>query len=115
MLGIPLRYLLQHPVSGVMDLAADPVEVWTTIRETYLYQREQRLPQCQYESEDDWEKQLHACLGVEWPCKLTAEFWNLWSDVIKDMENKGIHAGPMSFQSWNDGDAGFVRTIWCLV
>jgi hypothetical protein len=30
MLGIPLRYLLKHPVISVADLAADPVEIWTT-------------------------------------------------------------------------------------
>jgi len=95
-------------------LATDPLEVWTTIRETYVAQREQRAPQCQYELKDDWEKRLHAYLGVGWPCELTAEFWSLWPGVIKELETKGIHAGPMSFQSWNDGDAGLVRTIWCL-
>jgi len=115
MFGIPLRYLLKHPVSGVMDLAADPLEALTTIRETYLYGREQRRPQCQYESEDDWERHLHTSLGVEWPCPLTTEFWSLWSKVIKEIEARGIKAGPMSFQGWNDGDAGFVRTIWCLI
>jgi hypothetical protein len=32
MLGIPVRYLLKHPVIAGVDLAADPVEVWTTIK-----------------------------------------------------------------------------------
>ena len=32
MLGIPLRYLLKHPVIAVADLAADPLQVWTTIQ-----------------------------------------------------------------------------------
>ena len=28
-LGIPIRYLLKHPIIGVADLAADPLEVCT--------------------------------------------------------------------------------------
>jgi len=34
--------------------------------------------------------------------------------VTRELEAKGIQAGPQSFGSWNDGDAGFVRAIWCL-
>jgi len=34
--------------------------------------------------------------------------------VISELEAKGIRAGPESFGSWNDGDAGLVRAIWCL-
>ncbi len=71
MLGIPLRYLLKHPVTGIADLVADPIEIWTTIREAYAEKREERA--------------------------------------------KGIRAGPESFQWWNDGDAGLVRAIWCLM
>ncbi len=114
MLGIPLRYLLKHPVIGVADLAADPLQVWTTIQDTYLAQREQRRPQCQYDSDDNWEQRLHDSLGVSWPCTVTSEFWDLWPEVIRDLEAKGIRAGPESFQGWNDGDAGLARAIWCL-
>ena len=35
--------------------------------------------------------------------------------MIKELEAKGVRAGPESFKGWNDGDAGFVRAIWCLV
>ena len=41
--------------------------------------------------------------------------WDLWPKVIAELHAKGIHAGPESFKRWNDGDAGFVRAIWCLV
>jgi hypothetical protein len=34
--------------------------------------------------------------------------------VIEELESKGIRAGPMSFLSSNDGDAAFVRALWCL-
>jgi hypothetical protein len=114
MLGIPLRYLLKHPVTAVADLAADPLEIWTTIHDSYVAQREQRRAQCRYESDDNWEQRLHEALGVSWLCNATAEFWNLWPEVINELEAKGIRAGPESFQFWIDGDAGLVRAIWCL-
>ncbi|MGB8321372.1 MAG: class I SAM-dependent methyltransferase [Candidatus Acidiferrum sp.] len=114
MLGLPLHYLLKHPMEGIAILASDPLEVWTRVQESYVAQREERGPHCQYESDENWERRLHEQLGVPWPCKLTQEFWKLWSEVMNELEAKGICAGPQSFGSWNDGDAGFVRTIWCL-
>jgi hypothetical protein len=59
MLGIPIRYLLKHPVTGVADLLADPIETWTTIREAYVEKRDERRPQCPYEPDLSWEQQLH--------------------------------------------------------
>jgi hypothetical protein len=115
MLGLPLRYLLKHPVSGVADLAADPLEIWSTMYDDYVYMREQREPRFQYESDNGWELRLHEALRVASPCDATSEFWNLWPEVIAELEAKGIRAGPESFLSWNDGDAGFVRAVWCLI
>src|SRR6202048_739975 len=114
MLGIPLRYLLKHPVMGLADLATDPLEIWTTIYDVYVAQREQRGPQCRYKSDVNWEQRLHEALGVPWPCNAVSEFWDLWPKVISELEAKEIRAGPESFQHWNDGDAGLVRAIWCL-
>jgi hypothetical protein len=113
MLGIPLRYLLKHPLA-VADLAADPLETLTKLRDTYVDEHEQRGPRCRYEADVDWEHGMHTHLGVPWPCPLTAEFWGLWQEVVAELEAKGIHPGPESFGSWNDGDAGLVRAIWCL-
>jgi hypothetical protein len=114
MLGLPLHYLLKNPAVGLAVLASDPLEVWTRVQETYVSQREQRRPQCPYEADQNWERQLHAHLGVEWPCRFAAEFHGLWSEVVAELEAKGIRPGPESFGSWNDGDAGLVRAIWCL-
>ena len=114
MLGLPLHYLLKHPIEGMELIAFEPREVWTRVHETYVAQREQQRPQCPYEAAQDWERQLHEQLGVSWPCKLTQEFWALWAEVVKELEAGGIQAGPQSVGSWNDGDAGLVRAIWCL-
>ena len=115
MLGIPLRYLLKHPVMGVAELAADPLQTWMTIQDEYVAARERNRPQCPYQSDDHWERRLHDALGVPWPCQVASEFWSVWHDVIEELEAKGIKAGPESFQSWNDGDAGLTRALWCLV
>jgi hypothetical protein len=114
MLGLPLHYLMKHPLAGMATLASDPREIWSRVQETYLAEREQRGPQCRYESDENWERRLHDHLGVAWPCNLASEFWTLWSEVVRELKVKGVEAGPQSFGSWNDGDAGFVRAIWCL-
>jgi len=114
MLGLPLHYLLKHPFQGMADLASDPLEVWTRVEESYLAEREQRGPQCQYKCDENWEHWLHDRLGVAWPCNLIHEFWPLWHQVVRELEAEGIRPGPESFGSWNDGDAGLARAIWCV-
>src|SRR5271170_5125494 len=58
-LGLPLHYLLKHPMVGMTILASNPLEVWTRVQETYVAQREARGPQCQYEPDENWERRLH--------------------------------------------------------
>jgi len=113
MLGVPLRYLLKHPLAA-RELAADPIDVFTRARDIYIAQRELRGPECRYEPAPDWEPRLHAYLGATWPCPLISEFRELWPRVMSELQTRGIRPGPESFASWNDGDAGFVRAIWCV-
>ncbi len=54
------------------------------------------------------------CWDYHGRARVATEFWDLWPEIIRELEAKGIRAGPESFQSWNDGDAGLVRAIWCL-
>jgi hypothetical protein len=113
MLGVPVRYLLRNP-RAIVDLAAHPLELGTKVVDTYVAEQEQRRPECPYDSDEKWEQRLHEHLGVQWPCEMAAEFRSLWPQVMKELEAKGIQAGPESFGSWNDGDAGLVRAVWCL-
>jgi hypothetical protein len=115
MLGIPVRYFLKHPVTTVADVSADPLQLWMTIQDEYAAVRETSRPKCLYESDEKWEQRLHESLGVPWPCSAASEFWALWPELIRELEAKGIRPGPESFQWWNDGDAAFVRAIWCLI
>src|SRR5262249_61363704 len=114
MLGIPLRYLLKHPVAAFADLAADPIEIWTGMIDAYADEGGRYKPQCQYEINDNWERHLHEAIGVALPDGEALEFHKVWSDVIGELEAKNIQPGPESFQWWNDGDAGLARAIWCL-
>jgi hypothetical protein len=88
LLGIPFRYLLRHPVVALWP------EIWTTIHDSYMAQRERRRPQCRFESNEDWEQQLHQALCVPWPCYAASEFWDLWPRVISELEAKGIQPWP---------------------
>jgi hypothetical protein len=85
-----------------------------TMHDSYVAERERRGPQCQYESDQNWEQRLHEAFGAPFPSNEISEFWDLWPEVIGELEAKGIQAGPESFQWWNDGDAGFVRAVWFL-
>lgn len=114
--GGRLGYMLKHPVSSVADLAADPLQTWMLIEDEYAAGRERAAQQWgKYEPNPDWEPRLHQSQSVPWPCGVDGEFWALWPKVIGELEAKGIRPGPESFLAWNDGDAGLVRAIWCLV
>ncbi len=53
---------------------------------------------------------------MDWPsAEATTRFRPLWDEVIGSLTAKGLKVGPFSFLDWNDGDAGLVRAIWCLV
>jgi hypothetical protein len=110
-----LRYCVKHPVRTVTAIASEPCESWATFQDRLLARRQRPVPSDLYKVDADWERRLHDWLGEPWPCPVTSEFWRVWSEVIHELENKGIQAGPQSFVGgWNDGDAGFVRAIWCL-
>jgi Methyltransferase domain len=114
MYGLPLRHYLKHPLRAVAAIAAEPLEIWTVLQEGYLAQHERPVPRGLYEAEDGWDRRMHERLGLPWPCPATSEFVVLWPKVIGELEAKGIRVGPDTLYGWNDGDAGLVRSIWCL-
>ena len=106
---------VRRPISTLTAVASDPIESWMRFREQYAAHREGCTPPDLYKVEKGWEARLHDLIGLPSPGEVTQEFWALWPKVIEELEAKGIRAGPESFKGWNDGDAGFVRAIWCLV
>ncbi|SDK04182.1 Methyltransferase domain-containing protein [Bradyrhizobium sp. Rc2d] len=114
MLQSALRYCLSHPVRAAYTLASEPFEIWTAFQDRFVASRERPVPPDLYQADRGWECRMHALLGVSQPCRATSEFWALWPEVMGELKAKGIRVGPESFKGWNDGDAGFVRAIWCL-
>jgi hypothetical protein len=115
MFGTSLRYILRHPIQTLAAAAADPVEAWTILRDKYAARLERPIAPDLYRAEEGWERKLHDLIRAPFPCSVASEFWVLWREVIGQLLSKGIRAGPESFKTWNDGDAGLVRAIWCLV
>ena len=115
MFGIPVRYLLKHPLSGIVDIAADPVQVLMTMQDYYAEARERRKRRWEYQSNSHWESMLHERLSTTFPCETAAEIAPLWQLVVHEMAKHGIDAGPETYKWWNDGDAGLVRALWCLI
>jgi Methyltransferase domain len=98
-----------------MAIASDPLGAFTRFQDRFAQLLEHESSDFRYDTNSDWEPRLHSILGVSWPCKMTSEFWALWPEVIEPLKAKGIRVGPESFGPWNDGDAGLVRAIWCLI
>jgi hypothetical protein len=105
---------LRYPRRIVATLN-DPLSVWDTFQERLVQRREYSRPTPQYIADAQWEGQLHRLLGSAVPCNASSEFGDLWQEVVADVASKGIAVGPASFAGFNDGDAGLVRAIWCLI
>jgi len=110
-----LRPYLLRPISTFAAIAADPIESWIRFREQYAAHREGDTPPDLYRPDKDWEARLYSLINLSSQGDLVSEFWVLWAAVMREMQGRGIRPGPASFKGWNDGDAGFVRAIWCLV
>lgn len=114
MLQKVIWYCLRHPGQAVHTFASDPVEALISFQERYAYSRQRNVPPELYQADSGWERRMHELIGLSLPCVATSEFWDLWQVVIGELKAKGIRVGPNSFKGWNDGDAAFVRAIWCL-
>jgi hypothetical protein len=109
-----MEYALRYHRRIVATLN-DPLAVWDTFQERRVQRREYSRPTPQYAADPDWERQIHRQIGTALPCDAVTEFANLWPAVVAEVEARGISVGPASFAGFNDGDAGLVRAIWCLI
>jgi hypothetical protein len=96
-------------------LAADPAEFLERVASEVREWPERRRPVRSYEADDDWFGAIHEQLGRSTPCGEADELAPLWDAVLAELISKGVMTGPRSYLGWNDGDAGLVRAIWCLV
>jgi hypothetical protein len=115
MLGTSLKYFFQHPVRLASALATDPLEARIKFWNRYAEHRERQNPIFRYQAEAGWEERVHCLIGFPLTCRATSDFNARWTAVIAPRQASGIRVGPSGFGSWNDGDAGLARAIWCLV
>jgi predicted O-methyltransferase YrrM len=105
--------LRRHPILVLRQAAQDPLDALAAFQDN-IYSRTEPTNTIGYVADPDWESALHQHLGMS----LESEgegFWPLWSTVQETLRAQGMVVGPFSFYGWNDGDAGFVRAIWCLI
>ena len=95
-------------------VALEPIEAWTRLYARVADAGSRRRSPCTYVVDPDWDRRLHAMLGVPWPCREAAEFQILWPRVIEALTAQGMRIGPATFGVSNDGEPELVRAVWCL-
>jgi hypothetical protein len=104
--------LRRHPFLVLNQVARDPLDALAAFKESF-YARIESGNTLDYIADPEWEAGLHRHLGIS--SDAIEGFWPLWSRVVDALRSQGLVVGPFSFHAWNDGDAGFVRAIWCLI
>jgi Methyltransferase domain len=105
--------LRRHPFLVLNQIARDPLDAFAALQEN-VYGRIESGNTVDYTADMDWEAALHRRFGMASE-SVVEGFWPLWSRVVEALQAQGLAVGPFSFHAWNDGDAGFVRAIWCLI
>ena len=110
-----LRPYLQRPISTLSAIASDPLEYGFGSGSNTRHTEKGIRRQICTKPRKIGSVACSLCLNSLRQTRITSEFWDLWPQVITELDAKGVRAGPESFKRWNDGDAAFVRAIWCLV
>jgi hypothetical protein len=105
--------LRRHPLLVLNHAAHNPLDTLAALQDNF-YSRIEPANTIDYIVDSDWENALHRRLGISSE-SVVEGFWPLWSTVVATLRAQGMTVGPLSFYEWNDGDAGFVRAIWCLI
>jgi hypothetical protein len=105
--------LRRHPLMVLNQAVRDPFDTLAALQDNF-YSRIESARTIDYIVDSDWENALHRRLGISSE-SVVEDFWPLWSTVVATLRAQGMTVGPFSFYEWNDGDAGFVRAIWCLI
>jgi hypothetical protein len=105
--------LRRHPLLVLKHATRDPLDTLAALQDNF-YSRIESASRIGYSADSDWESTLHRRLGMSSE-SVGEGFAPLWSTVVETLRAQGMAVGPFSFYEWNDGDAGLVRAIWCLI
>jgi hypothetical protein len=95
-------------------VATQPGEAIERVREKLAEHQDLRADWSPYSPATHAERDVHAALGLPWPCPARAEFAGVWSEIVGELAGQGLEVGRGSFAGWDDGDEGLVRMAWCL-
>jgi Methyltransferase domain len=112
--GIAPGYALRRWARVAATMARDPLDGLERVRERVAAIRRSPRPAVGLRPETNGDEQLHALLGIEWPCEATVSFTSLWRSIGKSLELQGVGFGRRAYCGWDDADPGFARTAWCL-
>lgn len=90
-----------------------PSEGTERVRERIAGWRESRR-EWSYAPTSTGEADVHAAIGVEWPCAACAEFGEVWSAALADLSASGLQVGRGAYGGWDDADQRLARLVWCV-
>ena len=107
-------YEYRRWIRAAATAARDPVDGLERVRERVAAIRRSPRPSTGLEADAAGEKQMHALLGIDWPCDAATTFNELWQSTLESLERQGLSFGRRTYSGWDDADPGFARAAWCL-
>jgi predicted O-methyltransferase YrrM len=110
----PVVSTLSNVRQAARAFAGSPREFCIKVLSELKERREYARPPCQYRAEPAWRDRMHRHLRRTPDCGSQEEMQPVWEDVLRQMRDRGIKIGPMSYLGWNDADPAFISALWCL-
>jgi len=107
-------YEFRRWVRAAASAARDPLDGLERVRERVASIRQAPRPSTALQPDAAGEKDLHALLGIDWPCDAATTFDPLWQSILRSLERQGLEFGRGTYAGWDDADPGFARAAWCL-
>jgi hypothetical protein len=99
-------------LSGLVGvIIRDPIESYYRARTRFVAWRADGEPFHAYAVDKEWRQHLGAVLGSA----EASEFKEMWTNVLRSPELKGLRIGPQTFGIWNDGDPALCEAVWRLI
>jgi len=107
-------YEFRRWVRAAASAAREPLDGLERARERVAAIGRSPWPATALQPDAAGDKQLHALLGIDWPCDTATTFDWLWESITTSLERQGLRFGRQAYCGWDDADPGFARTAWCL-
>ena len=107
-------YELRRWVRAAATAGRDPLDGLERVRERVAAIRRSPRLATGLQPDTTGGEQLHALLGIDWPCDAASTFNELWQSILKSLERQGLEFGRQAYCGWDDADPGFARAAWCL-